>query len=70
MTAAMDRLSDLLGRDIFHGLNLLIVLGFVAMGVGLNQGRQGKARAPVAFALMGIGTVLVFVGLYIAHTPG
>jgi hypothetical protein len=66
----MDQLRDLLTRDIFHGLNLLIVVGFVAMGVGLNQGRQGRARAPIAFAMMGIGTVLVFVGLYFAHAPG
>jgi hypothetical protein len=66
----MDRLNELLGRDIFHGLNLLIIIGFVAMGVGLNQGRQGRSRAPVAFALMAIGTLLVFAGLYLAHTPG
>jgi hypothetical protein len=66
----MDQLRDLLTRDIFHGLNLLILVGFVAMGVGLNQGRQGRARAPVAFALMGIGTLLVFAGVYVAHAPG
>jgi len=62
-------MNDLLTRDIFHGLNLLVVLGFVAMGIGLNQSRQGRARAPVAFAMMGIGTVLVFIGLYVSHTP-
>jgi hypothetical protein len=62
-------MNDLFTRDIFHGLNLLVVLGFVAMGIGLNQSRQGKARAPVAFALMGVGTALVFAGLYVAHTP-
>jgi hypothetical protein len=61
-------MNDLLTRDIFHGLNLLVVLGFVAMGIGLNQSRQGRARVPVAFAMMGIGTVLVFAGLYVAHT--
>ena len=66
----MDQFRELLTRDVLHGLNLLILLGFVAMGIGLNQGRQGRARAPVAFALMGIGTVLVFAGLYVAHTPG
>ena len=65
----MNDLNELFTRDIFHGLNLLVVLGFVAMGIGLNQSRQGRARAPVAFALMGIGTVLVFAGLYVAHTP-
>jgi len=65
----MDQLHDILTRDVFRGLNLLVVLGFVAMGIGLNQSRQGRARAPVAFALMGIGTVLVFAGLYVAHAP-
>jgi len=57
-----------LTHDVFQGLNLLTLIGFVAMGIGLNQSRQGKARAPVAIALMGIGTVLVFAGLYFAHT--
>jgi hypothetical protein len=66
----MDQLRDLVTRDLFHGLNLLILVGFVAMGIGLNQGRQGRSRVPIAFAMMGIGTVLVFAGLYIAHAPG
>jgi hypothetical protein len=61
-------MNELFTRDIFHGLNLLVVVGFVAMGVGLNQSRQGRSRAPVAFAMMGIGTALVFIGLYFAHT--
>lgn len=62
--------TDFLTRDIFHGLNLLVVIGFVAMGIGLNQGRQGRARRPVAFAMMGIGTALVFIGLYVSHATG
>jgi hypothetical protein len=61
----MDRVLDtLLAQNILHGLNVLTILGFVAMGVGLNQSRQGRPRAPVAFALMGIGTVLVILGMY------
>ena len=66
----MTNLQELFTRDVFQGLNLLIVVGFIAMGIGLNQSRQGRARAPVAFAMMGIGTVLVFLGLYVAHTTG
>jgi hypothetical protein len=50
--------------DLLFGMNLITLVGFVTMGVGLSQGRQGRARAPLAFALMGIGTALVFVGLY------
>ena len=65
----MDQLHDFLTRDIFRGLNLLVVIGFIAMGLGLNQSRQGRSRIPIAFALMGIGTVLVFAGLYVAHAP-
>ena len=59
---------EALTKDVFQGLNLLTIIGFVAMGIGLNQGRQGRAKAPVAIALMAIGTVLVFAGLYFAHT--
>jgi len=58
---------EALTKDVFQGLNLLTIIGFVAMGIGLNQSRQGRARAPIAFALMGIGTVLVFAGLYFGH---
>lgn len=61
----MDKLLDtLLSQNILHGLNLLTIIGFVVMGIGLNQSRQGRSRAPAAFALMGIGTVLVICGMY------
>jgi hypothetical protein len=56
-----------LTRDLLFGMNLITLAGFLAMAVGLNQGRQGRARAPLAFALMGIGTALVFAGLYASH---
>jgi hypothetical protein len=58
---------EALTHEVFQGLNLLTLIGFVAMGIGLNQSRQGRARAPIAIALMGIGTILVFAGLYFAH---
>jgi hypothetical protein len=61
---------EALTREVFQGLNLLTLIGFVAMGIGLNQSRQGRARAAIAIALMGVGTVLVFAGLYFAHTTG
>jgi hypothetical protein len=61
----MDKLLDaLLAQNILHGLNLLTIIGFVLMGIGLNQSRQGRARAPVAFALMTAGTVCVVAGMY------
>jgi hypothetical protein len=61
----MQQLLDaLLAQNILHGLNLLTIIGFVLMGIGLNQSRQGRARAPVAFAFMGLGTGLVILGMY------
>ncbi len=59
-----------LTRDVFQGLNLLTILGFAAMGIGLNQSRQGRARAPIAFTMMAIGTALVFAGFYFGHVSG
>ena len=58
---------EALTHEVFQGLNLLTILGFVAMGIGLNQSRQGRGRTPLAIGLMVIGTVLVFAGLYFAH---
>lgn len=58
----------MLTQPIVAGLNLLSLLGFVLMGLGLTLSRQGRMRAPAAFALMGAGTVLAFLGFYLA--PG
>jgi len=49
------------------GMNLLTLAGFVIMAVGLNLNRTRKIRAPLAFALMGFGTVLVCAGIYTLH---
>jgi sulfite exporter TauE/SafE len=53
-------------REILYGMNLLSLLGFLLMGIGLTLNRQQKVRVSVAFTLMGAGTVLVFLGLYVA----
>jgi sulfite exporter TauE/SafE len=58
----------MLTREILYGLNILTLAGLVLMGIGLTLNRQQKVRVPVAFALMGAGTVLVFLGIYFA-TP-
>ena len=55
-------------KEILYGMNILSLAGFVVMGIGLTLNRQGKLGAPAAFTVMGVGTVLVFLGLYIA-TP-
>jgi hypothetical protein len=65
----MDKLLDtLLAQNILHGLNLLTIIGFVLMGIGLNQSRQGRAKAPVAFALMTVGTICVVAGMYFGRS--
>jgi hypothetical protein len=56
-------------KAVLYGMNLLTLAGFILMGVGLTLNRQGKVKAPVAFALMGAGTILVFFGLYVATPP-
>jgi hypothetical protein len=56
----------MLTREILYGLTILTLAGFVLMGAGLTLNRQQKVRVPVAFALMGAGTVLVFLGIYVA----
>ena len=56
----------MLTREILYGLNILTLVGFVLVGIGLTLNRQQKVRMPVAFALMGAGTVLVFLGIYVA----
>ena len=66
----MDRLLAALGHDVVGGLNLLSVIGFLVMGLGLSQSRQGRRRAPLAFALMGVGTAVVFAGFYLAQPAG
>jgi hypothetical protein len=55
----------MLTRNILFGLNLVSLLGFIAMAIGLNAARMKYAPVPVGFALMGAGTALVFLGLYL-----
>jgi hypothetical protein len=56
----------MLTREFMLGLNLLTLAGFLLMGIGLTLTRQRAIGAPLAFALMTAGTVLVFAGLYFA----
>ena len=56
----------MLTKEILYGMNILSLVGFVLMGIGLSLNRQQKIGVPIAFGLMGAGTVLVFVGLYVA----
>jgi hypothetical protein len=60
----------MLTKELFYGMNILTLAGFALMGIGLTLNRQGRVRAPGAFALMGAGTALVFLGLYVATPAG
>lgn len=56
----------MLTKPLVFGFNLVSLVGFAAMVIGYNIGRTMRGRAPVGFALMGVGTVLVFAGLYVS----
>jgi len=56
----------MLTKQILFGMNIITLAGFFAMLAGLNMARTARVRAPVAYALMGLGTALVFYGLYAA----
>jgi hypothetical protein len=57
---------DFLTRHLLLGMNLVSWAGFVLMGLAYHLTRTRTARAPYGFALMGVGTALVFLGLYLA----
>jgi hypothetical protein len=57
-------LYSLVTRDAMFGMNALTLAGFVLMAIGLNLSRARRIRPPLAFGLMGVGTVLVFAGIY------
>jgi hypothetical protein len=56
----------MLTKEILYGMNILSLAGFLLMGIGMTLNRQQKIGVPIAFGLMGVGTVLVFGGLYVA----
>ncbi len=59
----------MLTRHLLFGMNLVTLGGFVLMGIGLTLNRQRQVGAATAFVLMGAGTALVFLGLYLAPPP-
>ena len=54
----------MLTKDILFGMNVLTLVGFLVMGISLTLHRTGNAGAPMSIGLMGIGTALVFFGLF------
>ena len=51
-------------KDILFGMNILSLAGFAAMGLSLTLHCTAKAGVPWSIDLMGIGTAVVFIGLY------
>ena len=60
---------DALTKPLISGMNLLSLIGFVLMGIGLTLARQGRTRATAAVWLMSVGTALVFAGIYLTPAP-
>ena len=55
-----------LTREVVFGMNIISLAGFAFMAATFQIGRAGRSRAALSIALMSIGTVLVFAGLYFA----
>jgi hypothetical protein len=56
----------MLTKNLPFGLNLISLAGFLLMGIGLTLSRQKRIGTGAAVALMGVGTALLFGGLYVA----
>lgn len=56
----------MLTKAILYGMNILTLAGFLLMGIGLTLQRHKTLGTPVILALMGMGTALVFFGIYVA----
>jgi hypothetical protein len=54
----------MLTKDIFYGMNILTLAGFVVMGLTVTLRRSGQAGKGLSIGLMCAGTALVFYGLY------
>ena len=59
---------SVLTKDIFFGMNVLTLAGFLVMGLSLTLHRTGNAGAPLSIGLMCGGTALVFFGLFAASS--
>lgn len=60
----------MLTKDVLFGMNVLTLAGFLLMALGLNLSRSRRIRPLAAFALMGVGTLLVFAGVYTLQQAG
>jgi hypothetical protein len=61
-------MAALLKESVF-GMNILSVIGFMVMGLGLTMRRMARAGLPLCLGLMSAGTLLVLLGLYADRLP-
>jgi hypothetical protein len=54
----------MLTKDILFGMNILTLAGLLMTGFGLTLRRTARAGLPLCLSVMGVGTALVFAGLY------
>lgn len=68
--------GPMLTKPLAYGFNIVTLAGFAVMAIGYSLGRAGRGRtaslgragrgrAVLGFGLMGIGTALVFLGLFL-----
>jgi hypothetical protein len=60
----------MLTKDLLFGMNALSLAGFAVMFVALNLARRPNFSRIWGIGLMSVGTVLLFVGLYLKPPSG
>lgn len=60
----------MLTKDLLFGLNVVSLAGFAVMFVALNFSRQAQIAKLWSILLMGAGTALLFVGIYLRTPAG
>jgi hypothetical protein len=68
VSAEEEVMGTLLQQSVF-GMNILSLVGFLVMGLGLTLRRMAQAGTALVLALMSAGTVLVLLGLYANRLP-
>ena len=56
----------MLTKDILFGMNLLTLVGLLMTGFGLTLRRAARAGLLLSIGVMGVGSALVLIGLYVS----
>jgi len=60
----------MLTKDLLFGMNAISLAGFAVMFIALNLSRQPQLAKFWSILLMGAGTALLLVGLYLRTPAG